>query len=161
MIKSFRHKGIRRFFETCSTAGIQAQHAARLKVQLAALNRAIKPSDMNAPGWKLHLLKGKNPKNQEMSGHWSISVNGNWRLTFKFDGLTVTDAASRLRITRTALSRILNGSAGISVDMALRLEAALGASAQMWLGMQTDYDLWQAEQHDRLQIEPFYAAVHA
>src|SRR5260364_395319 len=77
------------------------------------------------------------------------------------DGLTVTDAASRLRITRTALSRILNGSAGISVDMALRLEAALGASAQMWLGMQTDYDLWQAEQHDRLQIEPFYAAVHA
>src|SRR5260364_351165 len=77
------------------------------------------------------------------------------------DGLTVTDAASRLRITRTAVSRILNGSAGISVDMALRLEAALGASAQMWLGMQTDYDLWQAEQHDRLQIEPFYAAVHA
>src|SRR5260364_241900 len=89
MIKSFRHKGIRRFFETGSTAGIQAQHAARLKVQLAALNRAIKPSDMNAPGWKLHLLKGKNPKNQEMSGHWSISVNGNWRLTFKFDAQDV------------------------------------------------------------------------
>src|SRR5260363_436726 len=81
--------GIRRFFETGSTAGIQAQHAARLKVQLAALNRAIKPSDMNAPGWKLHLLKGKNPKNQEMSGHWSISVNGNWRLTFKFDAQDV------------------------------------------------------------------------
>src|SRR5260363_7128 len=92
MIKSFRHKGIRRFFETGSTAGIQAQHAARLNVQLAALNRAIKPSDMNAPGWKLHLLKGKNPKNQEMSGHWSISVNRNWRLNFQFrapDGILV------------------------------------------------------------------------
>src|SRR5260364_46221 len=119
MIKSFRHKGIRRFFETGSTAGIQAQHAARLKVQLAALNRAIKPSDMNAPGWKLHLLKGKNPKNQEMSGPWSIirtTTNRSVTMPRMFnpphpgkvlreylDGLTVTDAASRLRITRTAL----------------------------------------------------------
>jgi len=55
--------------------------------------------------------------------------------------LNVTEAASRLGVTRTALSRILNGSAGISADMALRLRDALGTSAEMWLNMQTQYDL--------------------
>lgn len=86
MIKTFRHKGIQLFFETGSKAGIQSQHADRLQIQLAALNRAIKPDDMNAPGWKLHMLKGRNPKKQDMNDHWSISVSGNWRLTFKFEG---------------------------------------------------------------------------
>jgi toxin HigB-1 len=85
MIKNFRHKGIRKFFETGSTAGIQTQHATRLQIQLAALNRAIKPDDMNAPGWKLHSLKGHNQKNQDVRGHWSVSVSGNWRLTFQFE----------------------------------------------------------------------------
>lgn len=80
MIKSFRHRGIQKFFETGSKAGIQAQHAGRLRLQLAALNQARHPGDMNAPPWKLHALKGV------FAGHWSVWVSGNWRLTFKFDG---------------------------------------------------------------------------
>jgi len=79
MIKSFRHKGVKRFFETGSTAGIQAAHAARLRRQLATLDRAMSPDDMNMPGWALHRLVGK------LSGHWSVRVNGNWRLTFTFE----------------------------------------------------------------------------
>ena len=80
MIKSFQHKGLRKFFETGSTAGIQAQHATKLQIQLTALDSAKGPEDMNAPGWRLHPLKGS------LHGHWTITVNGNWRLTFTFDG---------------------------------------------------------------------------
>lgn len=80
MIKSFRHKGLRKFFETGSTAGIQARHVTRLQVQLTALDSARQPEDINAPGWKLHPLAGK------LRGHWTITVNGNWRLTFCFEG---------------------------------------------------------------------------
>ncbi|MDT8896335.1 type II toxin-antitoxin system RelE/ParE family toxin [Halomonas sp. I1] len=80
MIKSFRHKGLRKFFETGSTAGIQAKHATKLQIQLTALDSAKCPEDMNVPGWKLHPLKGN------LRGHWTITVNGNWRLTFTFDG---------------------------------------------------------------------------
>jgi len=78
VIRSFRHKGVERFFRTGSKAGIQAAHAPRLARQLAALNVARQPSDMNVPGWGLHPLKGK------LSNHWSVSVSGNWRLTFTF-----------------------------------------------------------------------------
>lgn len=80
MIKSFAHKGLEKFFGSGSKAGIQAAHADRLRKQLGALNAAAKPEDMNVPGWDLHELKGK------LAGTWSISVNGNWRVTFKFDG---------------------------------------------------------------------------
>ncbi|EBL8291878.1 peptidase [Salmonella enterica] len=79
MIKSFRHKGLERFYRTGVTAGIQAAHAARLRRQLFALSKARKPSDMGAPGWDLHPLKGNE------AGIWSVSVNGNWRMTFGFD----------------------------------------------------------------------------
>lgn len=84
MIKSFAHKGLETFFETGSKAGIQAAHAARLKRQLAQLNQATAPKDMNLPGWKLHLLKG------DLAGNWAVWVNGNWRLTFVFDGPDAT-----------------------------------------------------------------------
>lgn len=70
-------------------------------------------------------------------------------------GLTITEAAARLRITRAALSRILNGAAGISADMALRLQDALGTSAEMWLNMQAQYDLWQASRKRRPRVIPF------
>ncbi|KIP87329.1 peptidase [Stenotrophomonas maltophilia] len=80
MIRSFRHKGVKRFFDTGSTAGIQPRHRARLRIQLTALDSARSASDMDAPGWQLHPLKGK------LAGHWSVSVNGNWRLTFLFEG---------------------------------------------------------------------------
>jgi len=78
MIKSFRHKGLRRFFEAGSTAGIQASHAKRLRMQLAALETARTIEDMDISGFRLHQLKG------DMLGRWSIAVNGNWRLTFEF-----------------------------------------------------------------------------
>ena len=80
MIKSFRHKGLQRFFESGSKAGIQAAHAARLRLQLAALDQAVKPEDLSAPAWGLHHLKG------DLKGHWAITVNGNWRMVFTFDG---------------------------------------------------------------------------
>jgi len=80
MIKSFRHKGIKKFFETGSKAGIRAAHAAKLRRQLAQLNRAQEPADINLLGWRLHALDGRLDK------HWSVWVNGNWRLTFAFEG---------------------------------------------------------------------------
>lgn len=79
MIRSFRHKGVRRFFQAGSKAGIQAAHAARLARQLSALNQATDPDDMNLPGWNLHPLRGR------LEGHWSVTVSGNWRLTFLFE----------------------------------------------------------------------------
>lgn len=78
MIKSFRHKGLRRLFETGSTSGVQSMHAKRLRMQLAALDTAHIIDDMNIPGFRLHSLKGV------LRGRWSITVNGNWRLTFEF-----------------------------------------------------------------------------
>ncbi len=80
MIKSFSHKGIEKFFRTGSTSGIQPSHEKKLRRQLAQLNAAANPQDMNLPGWGLHPLKG------DLKGHWSVSVNGNWRLTFRFVG---------------------------------------------------------------------------
>ena len=78
MIKSFKHKGLRRFFETGSLAGIQASHANRLRIQLAALDTAQTIDDMDVPGFRLHPLKG------DRTGLWSITVNGNWRVTCEF-----------------------------------------------------------------------------
>lgn len=78
MIKSFRHKGLRRFHATGSTSGIQTSHGKRLRMQLAALDTAQAVEDMDIPGFRLHPLKGK------LRGRWSITVNGNWRLTFEF-----------------------------------------------------------------------------
>jgi proteic killer suppression protein len=80
MIKSFRHAGIERFFLTGSKAGIQPAHATKLSLQLYALDGAKSPADLITPGWRLHSLKGN------LEGHWSIRVNGNWRLTFRFEG---------------------------------------------------------------------------
>jgi proteic killer suppression protein len=80
MIKSFRHRGIERFFRSGSKAGIQAKHEARLRLQLGRLDAALSPIDMGLPGWNLHPLKGP------LKGYWAVSVDGNWRLTFKFEG---------------------------------------------------------------------------
>jgi addiction module HigA family antidote len=67
-------------------------------------------------------------------------------------GVSVTNAARHLGVTRVALSRILNGSAGISADMALRLSDALGTSPDLWSGMQAQYDLWQASRKKRKKV---------
>lgn len=79
MIISFKHKGLKTFFETGSTAGIQANHATKLRLQLETLHRAESVETMNVPGWNLHPLQG------DLNGHWSVKVNANWRLTFKFE----------------------------------------------------------------------------
>lgn len=78
MIKSIRHKGLRSYFETGSSKGVQAKHARRLRLMLAALDTAQTIDDMDIPGYRLHPLKGK------LKGRWSVSVSGNWRLTFEF-----------------------------------------------------------------------------
>jgi len=80
MIESFRHRGLKQFAENGSKAGSQPKHALRLKRLPTALDAAIRPADMNAPSYDLHLLKGK------LAGHWSVSLSGNWRLTFSFEG---------------------------------------------------------------------------
>lgn len=85
MIQSFRHKGLAKFFATGSQAGIQAVHADRLRLILAALNAAVAPNDMGLPGLRLHPLKGTR------SGSWSVSVSGNWRVTFRFSGKDAID----------------------------------------------------------------------
>ena len=77
MIKSFKHKGLRDFFESGSSRGIQAAHSKKLRMQLAALDTAISIEDMDIPGYQLHPLKGNR------KGIWSISVSGNWRITFE------------------------------------------------------------------------------
>ena len=79
MITSFRHKGLRKYFESGSLAGIQPAQANRLKMQLAALDTAQTIEDMDIPGFRLHALKGGE------RGRWSIWVNGNWRVTFVFE----------------------------------------------------------------------------
>jgi toxin HigB-1 len=78
MIVSFRHKGLQKYFETGSLAGIQAVHGKRLKMQLAALETAHVVDDMDIPGFRLHPLKG------DAKGRWSVVVSGNWRMTFEF-----------------------------------------------------------------------------
>ena len=85
MIQSFRHKGLRRFYETGNKAGIQAAHQKKLRMQLAALDTAQTVDDMDIPGFRLHPLKGK------QKGFWAISVSGNWRVTFRFQEGNVYD----------------------------------------------------------------------
>jgi proteic killer suppression protein len=78
VIQSFRHKGLKRFYESGSLAGIQPKHAKRLRMLLAALDTAHVIGDMEVPGFNLHPLRGQG------KGRWSVWVNGNWRVTFEF-----------------------------------------------------------------------------
>lgn len=82
-IRSFRHKGVGRFFTTGSGAGVQAKHVERLRLILGRLNVAMEPRDMNLPGLDLHPLKG------DQKGRWAVKVSGNWRITFSFIGKDV------------------------------------------------------------------------
>lgn len=78
MIRSFKHKGLKAFHDTGSTAGIQAKHAARLRLILTMLGAAMRPDDMDAPAMRLHPLKGGR------KGEWAVTVQANWRVTFRF-----------------------------------------------------------------------------
>ncbi len=78
VIKSFKHKGLKLFFTTGSTAGINPNHAARLEERLQALHTAMSIDDMDIPGWRLHPLKG------DHFGLWAVNISGNWRIVFEF-----------------------------------------------------------------------------
>ena len=78
MIKSFKHKGLQKFYETGNTSGIQPAHSKKLRMRLAALDTAVIIDDIDLPGFRLHPLKGK------MQGFWAIDVSKNWRITFQF-----------------------------------------------------------------------------
>ena len=79
-IKSFRHKGLERFFAAGNKRGIQAKHADRLRLVLGQLNAATDPRDLSLPGLDLHALQGAR------KGTWAVKVSGNWRVTFGFAG---------------------------------------------------------------------------
>ena len=75
--------------------------------------------------------------------------------------MAVSAAAAHLRVTRVTLSRVLNGKAGISASMALRLAAALGTSAELWMNMQSQYDLWQAKRRKQPMVQPLKLSSRA
>lgn len=79
MIKSFKHKGLQKFYEKGTAAGIQNSHKNKLRMILAALDSSQEIDDMDIPGFRLHALKGK------LKGILSVTVNGNWRITFQFE----------------------------------------------------------------------------
>jgi len=79
MIKSFKHKGLQKYYESGKVAGIQSAHKKRLRLQLIAIDTATNINDIDIPGFNLHTLKGNR------KGIWAIKVNGNWRITFKFE----------------------------------------------------------------------------
>jgi len=79
MITSFKHKGLEKFFRNDDRSHINQQHASKLARILDRLDASVRPQDMNLPGYKLHMLSGKE------KGAWSVWVTGNWRVTFKFD----------------------------------------------------------------------------
>lgn len=83
MIISFRHKGLRLLFETDSAKGVNPDHKLKLSSILAALDVAASPEELALPSYRLHPLKGA------LKGQWSIWVNGNWRVTFRFIGTDV------------------------------------------------------------------------
>ncbi|MGH7064276.1 MAG: type II toxin-antitoxin system RelE/ParE family toxin [Stellaceae bacterium] len=85
MILRFRHRGLERLHWRGDTRGVSAQHVRRLRVVLAALETAAEPSDMALPGARLHPLRG------DRAGQWSVSISGNWRVIFEFEGHDVTN----------------------------------------------------------------------
>jgi len=80
VIKTFKHAGLENFYQTGSKRGIYPAHADKLENQLLALDAATCAEDMRFPGWHLH------PLQREVAEHWSIRVNGNWRIAFRFEG---------------------------------------------------------------------------
>ncbi len=85
MIKSFRHKGLERFFVAGKATGVRREHAKRLRLILARLSAARSPLDMALPGLQFHPLKG------DLKGIYAVNVSGNWRLTFRFENENATD----------------------------------------------------------------------
>ena len=85
MIRSFKHKGLGRYFTKGTSSGIQPAQEKRVRLILGRLNASTTPLDMDLPGLFIHPRKGK------FRGRWSVRVSGNWRITYKFDGPDATD----------------------------------------------------------------------
>jgi len=85
LIVSFRHKGLARLYRQADRKGLSAEMIPKLERVLARLDVATRPEMMDLPGWKLHPLKGV------LKGYWSVWVSGNWRITFRFDGVNVAE----------------------------------------------------------------------
>jgi proteic killer suppression protein len=85
MIRSFRHRGLKRLFENGDRSKVRADQVDKVERILARLTRAAEPDDMNLPGYRLHKLKGG------LAGFWAVSVSGNWRIVWRFDGRDAAD----------------------------------------------------------------------
>lgn len=85
VIRTFRHQGLKRLFEQGDASKIRADQVNRIKDVLAHLDQAVRPADLNLPGYPLHALKGK------LKGVWSVTISGNWRITFRFADGDVSD----------------------------------------------------------------------
>jgi len=85
MIVSFWHKGLKRLYEKGDRRRVSADYADKVERILARLDEATEPGSMDLPGFRLHPLKG------DLAGFWSVSVSGNWRIVFRFDGANACD----------------------------------------------------------------------
>jgi proteic killer suppression protein len=85
VIQGFRHRGLERFFLSGTKSGIRPEHADRLRLVLGRLAAAVSPKDMDLPGLRLHRLRGR------LKGRWSVTISGNWRVTFAFSGKDAID----------------------------------------------------------------------
>jgi addiction module HigA family antidote len=177
MIKSFRHSGLQKLFKQGERKKLRPEHVNKIRRILARLNEAEDAKDMDLPGYRLHALKGK----------LSVLIFYYFKECFMamFDpphpgesirvdcleplGLSITEGARILGVTRQALNNIVNGKSGISPEMAIRLSKAFGGGAEVWLRLQISYDLAQAMKHqsklkvkrvsrDRVKIEGDLAA---
>ncbi|HXQ40143.1 MAG TPA: type II toxin-antitoxin system RelE/ParE family toxin [Candidatus Udaeobacter sp.] len=85
MIRSFRHKGLKRLFEDGERKGIRPEFLDKVENILFVLNRATTPDDMDLPGFRLHPLKG------DLRGFWAVTVRANWRIVFRFEDGAAAD----------------------------------------------------------------------
>ena len=85
MIVGFRHKGLKLLYEKGDRQRVPSEYAAKVERILARLDEAATPANMDLPGFRLHPLKG------DLAGYWSVSVSGNWRIVFRFDGVHARD----------------------------------------------------------------------
>ena len=79
MIKSFRHRGLRRLYDRAEASGVRADQLRRIQQVLIDLDTSKSPMEMNLPGYRLHQLKG------DLKGYWSVTISGNWRVIFRFE----------------------------------------------------------------------------
>ncbi len=79
MVKTFRHKGLKRLFEKDNPSGVRVDQAARIRDVLSQLEQALQATDLDLPGYRLHALKG------DLQGYWSVTISSNWRILFRFE----------------------------------------------------------------------------